>query len=286
MSSRTYQLSTALRRGSGHRHRARRGRSRPAAARRGRPRFVHRLRRPAGRAVPGPGADPGQPRLRRHPAPGGARLRAQARRGLRPAAGRARPDRRDRRGQLDRRLGRGRARAGRARPGVPAARHRRRPGWTAPTTRRRTSARSRSTRWPSYSWANPEGHRIDLSALTDAQRAIFGGNRAALAVYGGALDGRPEPGRAAVRRSPPTRWWSGARPTGCSPPATARSTRRRSRARSSACCPGPATCPSWRRRRRCWRCSRRPESWSWGAGGDVTASTPRPVSVLAISVRR
>ena len=37
-----------------------------------------------------------------------------------------------------------------------------------------------------YSWANPEGHRIDLAALTDAQRAIFGGNRAALAVYGGA----------------------------------------------------------------------------------------------------
>jgi pimeloyl-ACP methyl ester carboxylesterase len=36
-----------------------------------------------------------------------------------------------------------------------------------------------------FSWANPEGHRIDLSALTDAQRAIFGGNRAALAVYGG-----------------------------------------------------------------------------------------------------
>jgi pimeloyl-ACP methyl ester carboxylesterase len=35
------------------------------------------------------------------------------------------------------------------------------------------------------SWANPEGHRIDLSALTDAQRAIFGGNRAALAAYGG-----------------------------------------------------------------------------------------------------
>ena len=36
------------------------------------------------------------------------------------------------------------------------------------------------------SWANPEGHRIDLSALTDAQRAIAGGNRAALAAYGGA----------------------------------------------------------------------------------------------------
>lgn len=35
------------------------------------------------------------------------------------------------------------------------------------------------------SWANPEGHRIDLSALTDAQRAIAGGNRAALATYGG-----------------------------------------------------------------------------------------------------
>lgn len=35
------------------------------------------------------------------------------------------------------------------------------------------------------SWANPEGHRIDLTALTDAQRAIFGGNRAALLTYGG-----------------------------------------------------------------------------------------------------
>jgi pimeloyl-ACP methyl ester carboxylesterase len=35
------------------------------------------------------------------------------------------------------------------------------------------------------SWANPEGHRIDPSALTDAQRAIFGGNRAALAAYSG-----------------------------------------------------------------------------------------------------
>jgi pimeloyl-ACP methyl ester carboxylesterase len=35
------------------------------------------------------------------------------------------------------------------------------------------------------SWANPEGHRIDLSALTDAQRAIAVGNRAALIAYGG-----------------------------------------------------------------------------------------------------
>jgi pimeloyl-ACP methyl ester carboxylesterase len=35
------------------------------------------------------------------------------------------------------------------------------------------------------SWANPEGHRIDLAALTDAQRAIAGGNRAALIAYGG-----------------------------------------------------------------------------------------------------
>ena len=35
------------------------------------------------------------------------------------------------------------------------------------------------------SWASPEGHRIDLSALTDAQRAIAAGNRAALAAYGG-----------------------------------------------------------------------------------------------------
>jgi pimeloyl-ACP methyl ester carboxylesterase len=35
------------------------------------------------------------------------------------------------------------------------------------------------------SWANPEGHTIDLSALTDAQRAIALGNRAALQAYGG-----------------------------------------------------------------------------------------------------
>jgi len=35
------------------------------------------------------------------------------------------------------------------------------------------------------SWANPDGHRIDLSKLTDAQRAIAGGNRAALLAYGG-----------------------------------------------------------------------------------------------------
>jgi pimeloyl-ACP methyl ester carboxylesterase len=35
------------------------------------------------------------------------------------------------------------------------------------------------------SWANPDGHRIDLSKLTDAQRAIAGGNRAAMLVYGG-----------------------------------------------------------------------------------------------------
>src|SRR3984885_8535271 len=35
------------------------------------------------------------------------------------------------------------------------------------------------------SWAHPEGHRIDLSARTDAQRAICGGNRAALAAYSG-----------------------------------------------------------------------------------------------------
>lgn len=35
------------------------------------------------------------------------------------------------------------------------------------------------------SWANPEGHVIDLSALSDAQRAIAAGNRDALQVYGG-----------------------------------------------------------------------------------------------------
>jgi pimeloyl-ACP methyl ester carboxylesterase len=35
------------------------------------------------------------------------------------------------------------------------------------------------------SWAHPEGHQIDLSVLTDAQQAVFAGNRAALETYGG-----------------------------------------------------------------------------------------------------
>jgi pimeloyl-ACP methyl ester carboxylesterase len=35
------------------------------------------------------------------------------------------------------------------------------------------------------SWADPEGHQIDVAAMTDAQRAIFAGNRAALLAYGG-----------------------------------------------------------------------------------------------------
>jgi len=35
------------------------------------------------------------------------------------------------------------------------------------------------------SWANPDAHRIDLSAMTDAQKAIMAGNRAALQTYSG-----------------------------------------------------------------------------------------------------
>jgi pimeloyl-ACP methyl ester carboxylesterase len=35
------------------------------------------------------------------------------------------------------------------------------------------------------SWANPEGHRIDPTAMPEAQRAILLGNREALTVYGG-----------------------------------------------------------------------------------------------------
>jgi pimeloyl-ACP methyl ester carboxylesterase len=35
------------------------------------------------------------------------------------------------------------------------------------------------------SWANPDGHRIDLAAMTDAQKAVMAGNRAALQAYGG-----------------------------------------------------------------------------------------------------
>jgi pimeloyl-ACP methyl ester carboxylesterase len=36
-----------------------------------------------------------------------------------------------------------------------------------------------------FSYAHPDEHRIDLSGLTDAQKAIAAGNRAALLVYGG-----------------------------------------------------------------------------------------------------
>ena len=35
------------------------------------------------------------------------------------------------------------------------------------------------------SWANPGAHRIDLAAMTDAQKAVMAGNRAALQTYGG-----------------------------------------------------------------------------------------------------
>ena len=35
------------------------------------------------------------------------------------------------------------------------------------------------------SWANPDGHRIDLSAMTDTQKAVMAGNRAALLAYSG-----------------------------------------------------------------------------------------------------
>ncbi len=35
------------------------------------------------------------------------------------------------------------------------------------------------------SYAHPDAHRIDLSAMTDAQRAVAAGNRAALEIYGG-----------------------------------------------------------------------------------------------------
>ncbi len=45
------------------------------------------------------------------------------------------------------------------------------------------------------SWANPGAHRIDTSAMTDAQTAIMAGNRAALQVYGG--QSMADPGLAA-----------------------------------------------------------------------------------------
>jgi pimeloyl-ACP methyl ester carboxylesterase len=45
------------------------------------------------------------------------------------------------------------------------------------------------------SWANHGAHRIDLSAMTDAQQAIMAGNRAALLAYGG--QSMADPGLAA-----------------------------------------------------------------------------------------
>jgi len=42
------------------------------------------------------------------------------------------------------------------------------------------------------SYANPDAHRIDLSAMTDAQKAVAAGNRAALLTYGGPSMADPE----------------------------------------------------------------------------------------------
>jgi pimeloyl-ACP methyl ester carboxylesterase len=42
------------------------------------------------------------------------------------------------------------------------------------------------------SYADPDAHRIDLSAMTDAQKAIAAGNRAALLTYGGRSMADPE----------------------------------------------------------------------------------------------
>ena len=255
MSARTYTLSlpygevpvTVTERGAGA--------PGPAAARRRRPRLLCRVRRRARGAVRLPRADPGQPGIRRHPAAGGARFRAQAGRGLRPSAGRARPDRRNRRGQLDRRLDRGRARAGGAGPGGTAAGHRRGragqrrpPGGGLPLAHARPGDRVLLGQ-PGGAPDRPVG--ADRRAARDLRRQPGGAGGLRRPV-----DGRPEPWPVGCPASRPTRWWSGARRTGWSPPGTARSTRPRSRARPSGCCPAPGTCRSWRLRRRCWRCSR------------------------------
>jgi pimeloyl-ACP methyl ester carboxylesterase len=109
------------------------------------------------------------------------------------------------------------------------------------------------------SWANPEGHRIDLSAMTDAQRAIMAGNRAALQAYGGQSMADP-PWLGGWRESLLRRSSSGARLTGSSPPPTARSTQPPSRRPPSSSCPAPGTCRSWRLPRPCSQCSRTPAS--------------------------
>ena len=41
------------------------------------------------------------------------------------------------------------------------------------------------------SWAHPEGHSIDVASMTEAQRAIFAGNRATLLAYAGQAMGDP-----------------------------------------------------------------------------------------------
>ena len=106
------------------------------------------------------------------------------------------------------------------------------------------------------SWANPEGHQIDVAAMTDAQRAVFAGNRAALLAYGGQAMADPSlAGAAGGHDGADARGLGRGRPD--------RHARLRqgvrggdTRALRSAWCRGRDTCRSWRTPRRCWPCSR------------------------------
>ena len=134
------------------------------------------------------------------------------------------------------------------------------------------------------SWANPEGHRIDLSALTDAQRAIAGGNRAALAAYGGPSMADPT---LAARLSGVTAdtlvvWGEADR---MMTPGYGKEYAAAIRARPSACCRARATCRSSRPRKRCSPCSRRPERRAV-ARGSSAGEPHRPGGRSAIACRQ
>jgi pimeloyl-ACP methyl ester carboxylesterase len=96
------------------------------------------------------------------------------------------------------------------------------------------------------SYYRPDAFRIDLAALPEAQKAVMAGNRAALAVYGGAAMGDPTLlGRLAAMATPAS--WSGVLPTASSRLSMAGPTPLRFPARASSSFLTPAICPSWKR---------------------------------------
>ena len=125
------------------------------------------------------------------PRPDAAGQHRVARRCLRAAAARSRPDRRLRDRQLDRRLDRSGARAGGERgagpPGQLASCSWTPPAWWSTTLPPPTSSRSPWTRLLTSATSIPDAFRIDPAALPDERRAAMAANRETLLVYGGAM---------------------------------------------------------------------------------------------------